>query len=139
MKKLIIPIHIILILLVVVEVCAAHKTKKKGVVDIVDARKTKIPDDDARHHAYHDVVVYRTGQIGNQYEVHFYSNDGDSLFCYQATWEVEKTLTNARYKWENDTLVDIQLYSNDEKKKINFKVFGAVHNGVKTEGMITED
>lgn len=117
---------------------AAGKIKKKGTVDIVDVRKTKMPGDDERHHRYHDVVVYRTGQMGNEYEVHFYGHTADSLFCYHATWRVEKTLTNAKYKWENDTLVDIQLHGDDVKKDINFKVWGVMHNREKTEGMITE-
>jgi len=134
----------ILVMLVTASVCAAHKPNKKGKVRIVDVRKTKLPDGDARHHKYHDIGVYRTtsehdGEKFNSYEVYHYSNFGDSLFCYKAGWGSDSDFTMAKYKWENDTLADIKLYKKGQKEKVKFKVFGVGHNGIKTSGMITEE
>lgn len=141
---MIVVVQVILLQLLVADVCAAHKIKKKGKVKIVDVRKTKLPEGDAKHHKYHDVEVYRTiteseGKKYDSYKVYHYSKLGDSLFCFYAGLASDHDFTMAWYKWENDTLADIKLYKKGQKKKERFKVFGVGHNGIKTSGMITEE
>ena len=131
---------ILILLLVSVQVCVAQQAKNMGTMKIVDVRKTTLPADNLKQHKYHDVLVYReaSGQDGNAcegYEVHFYSNWGDTLFCYKAGAPAHGEFTDASYKWENDTLADITLYSKGNKDKASFKVFGVAHNGRKTSGI----
>ena len=143
MKKLMIAGQVILLMLLMVEACAAQNIKKKGKIKIVDVRQTKLPDDDLKQHKYHDIAVYRTISESERkkyddYEVRFYSNFDDTLFCYEAGLGHEGDYTRVKYKWENDTLADITLYNKGRKGKKSYKVFGTGHNGIKRSGVITE-
>jgi len=125
-------------LLLVTRYAAGQHNKEKGVVNIIRVRQKQEPPQDLAHHKYHDVVVCKEGDY--YYDVYFYSNFGDTLFRYKASYGSNDDLDKASYKWVNDTLVNICLYSTHSKKQIKFGLFGnKTADGKKVTGMMRDD
>ena len=101
-----------------------NKAKSSGVITIKDARKTKEPAEDLKHHKYHDVEVYRTSFMSGGYKVCIYNYFHDSLSSYGASWISNNDMDKAFYKWKNDTLVSIRLYNSQTNKSVHFDVWG---------------
>lgn len=122
---------LIFCLCAVAVICGAHKTTPHVVKDINDARNGEMPGEAVRQHKYHDMAVYRYVKEGNNYyEVRFYCNAEDTLFCFHLDWFSESNLAKVSYSWNNDTLVTVRLYEQHGKMARKFLLLGSQKNGV---------
>lgn len=96
----------------------------KGVINILDTRKSKSPDENLTSHKPYDVEVYRTIFFGNAYNVRYYQLENDSLKSHSAIWGSKYNFDKAEYRWLSDTSVSIRLYNTVSKKEETFKLFG---------------
>ncbi len=125
-------------LLLIATICFARHIASKGVVSITDARKTGEQEPDNAKHKQHDVVVCRTKD--RAYTVYFFRTETDTVRRFQGTWGTDDDLNKASYKWLNDTLVSIRLYSTKSKKQAMFQVFGRhLPDGTKRTGIIRKN
>ena len=126
------------LLLLITTLCLARQVASKGIVSIIDARKAGEQELDPAKHKQHDVVVCRTED--RAYTVYFFHTEGDAVRRFQATWGSDDDLNKASYKWLDDTLVSIRLYSTTSKKQAAFKVFGRhLPDGTKCTGITRND
>ena len=127
-----------ILLLLVTTLCLARQVASKGIVSIIDVRKAGEQEPDPAKHKQHDVVVCRTEY--RAYTVYFFRTERDTVQRFQATWGSDDDLNKASYKWLDDTLVSIKLYSTTSKKQAAFKVFGRhLPDGSKRTGITRND
>ena len=127
-----------ILLLLLTTLCLARQVASKGIVNIIDARHAGEQEPDPAKHKQHDVVVCRTED--RAYTVYFFRTERDTVRRFQATWGSDEDMNKASYKWLDDTLVSIRLYSTTSKKQAAFKVFGRhLPDGTKRTGIIRND
>ncbi len=111
----------------------------RGKIYIKDVRTGKPPGEDLIKYHHKDVDVFRVSSGGSSgYRVYYYRKIADTLRCFQAHYGDTADMDLGTYRWENDSLVAIRLYSTTSGYELRFKVFGNYRDGSKISGMMVD-
>jgi len=132
---------ILLIATTIMAGCFAGKSRNslKGKIYIKDVRTGTPPGEDLVKYHHEDVDVFRVSPGGSGgYRVYYYRRMADTLRCFQAQYNDTSEMDMGTYRWENDSLVAIRLYSTTSGYELRFKVFGNMRDGRKISGMMAD-
>ena len=104
--------------------CKNSVTQRKGEINIVDTRNSKVPEENLASHKSYDIEVSRILFMGNGYNVRYYQNEKDTLKSHSASYMTDEIFDKASYNWLTDTSVSIRLYNAASNKAKTFKVSG---------------